>query len=106
MYEENSMFKDVVDSMVFNSRQSKSSYEKELIKFDNLFPKTRFSNLPNGTIFNSLNNNLILKYNVKMMRKIKCFDIFNSSNLECEHLIPNVISFFGLFEKIIGVITV
>ena len=99
MYEENSMFKDVVDSMVFNSRQSNSSYEKELIKFDNLFPRTRFSNLPNGTIFNSLNNDLILKYNVKMMRKIKCFDIFNSPNLECEHLIPNVISFFGLFEN-------
>lgn len=99
IYETNSKFKDIVDTMIFKSRMENSNYEKELIKFDKLFPKTRFSNLPNGIIYDSLDDDLISKYNVKMMRKITTLDIFNSYNLECDHLVSSIISFFGLFEN-------
>lgn len=99
MYETNLDFKDIVDTMIYNSRLDNSNYEIELIKFDNLFTKTRFSNLPSGIIYDKLDNNLISKYNVKMLRKIKELDIFDSSNYGCESVIPSIISFFGLFEK-------
>lgn len=99
MYQINLEFKDILDTMIFNSRMETSNYEYELSKFNNLFVRTRFSNLPSGIIYNCLDDNLIYKYNVKMYRKIKKLDIFNSINLNCEDIVADVINFFGLFEN-------
>ena len=99
MYEKNLNFKEIVDLMILNSRTINSSFEKELIKFDNLFQRTRFINMPNGNIFGSLDTDMALKYNVKAMRTLQKLDIFSTYDEMSYKNIVDVISLFGIFES-------
>lgn len=99
MYNTNENFRNIVNNIILNSRKEDFNYEDEITKFAILFSKTRFINLPSDTIFENLDINLCSKYNVKMMRNLKQIDVFNVTNFNCEKILINIISFFGLFEK-------
>lgn len=96
-YEENLNFKDIVDGIVNKIIEVKDyNYKNDLEKFDKLFSKTRFCNLPNYKMFNNLTLDTANNYNTKIINEIMNLRIFNYLD---EKIILNLINAFGLFEN-------
>lgn len=97
-YQSNYNFSSIVHSIIDRVTKMGADKTKELEKFDILFEHTRFINLPNKEIFESLDVNHASIYKPKIIKELSNIPIFNKTS-ETKKRIIDVVSVFGLFEN-------
>lgn len=96
-YQKNYNFINIINYIINKITEENYEYKNDIEKFDVLFSKTRFVNLPNKEIFESLNMDLTLKYKPKIVKELISIPIFTKTEKTKKNII-DVISIFGLFE--------
>lgn len=96
-YQKNYNFINIINYIINKINQEGYEYKCDIEKFDFLFSKTRFVNLPSKEIFENLNIDLALKYKPKMVKELMSIPIFTKTEKTKKNII-DVISIFGLFE--------
>ncbi len=97
-YQKNYNFTNIVNYIIYKTTNSNYDYKKDIEKFDALFSKTRFVNLPSKEIFENLTITLSLKYKPKIVKELINIPIFTKTEKTKKNIV-DVISIFGLFEE-------